>query len=82
MQRSLGWRGTVSTRWNFLDVGSGWIRAVREEQELVQAQEGQTRALQAGADTRGKRAVKTVVLFMGLHCGTAGMKLGVLGYQW
>jgi hypothetical protein len=69
------------TRWNFLDVGSHWIRAVMEEQELVQAQEGQTRACQAG-QTQGKCVVKTVVLFMGLHCGTAGMKLGVLGYQW
>lgn len=29
------------------------IKSVMEEQELVQAQEGQLRACQAGADTRG-----------------------------
>lgn len=29
------------------------IKSVMEEQELVQAQEGQPRACQAGADTRG-----------------------------
>lgn len=39
--------------------GGGWflmeahIKSVMEEQELVQAQEGQPRACQAGADTRG-----------------------------
>lgn len=54
-----------------------------KEQELVQAQEGQTRACQAGADT-GKMCSQKQLLCL-WDCsivGAAGMKLEVLRYRW
>lgn len=54
-----------------------------EEQELVQAQEGQTRACQAGAGTGKVCSEKHLFCLWGCSIvGSAGMKLEVLGYWW